>query len=157
MANQVVYHPITGVPEEYNEFLPPDSAEYRQWKASLEGETDHGKEPAENTEVEKKLPGGKVQKKKPLEVVVETTTRNKKKSITTIYGLEAFGVKLSEAAKACGKKFASGASVNKHTSGREQIDIQVSQLRKMSNKISVREMYRTSCRNFCSVCMQPRG
>ena len=126
MANQVVYHPITGVPEEFNEFLPPDSAEYREWKASLEGGDDNGKQPAaEQPEVEKKLPGGKVQKKKPLEVVLETTTRNKKKSITSIYGLEAFGVKLSEAAKACGKKFASGASVNKHASGREQIDIQV--------------------------------
>lgn len=124
-STEVVYHSITGIPEEYNEFLPHDCAEYKAWKASLEEGGSSEKEAAEKSEdVEKKLPGGKVQKKKHLEVVIETTTRNKKKSITTIHGLDAFGVKLSEAAKACGKKFASGASVNKTASGKEQIDIQ---------------------------------
>ena len=126
MANAVVYHPITGVPEEYNEFLPNDSVEYRQWKTSLgEGDTSSGKNMDSKVENEKKLPGGKTQKKVAREVVLETTTRNKKKSITTVHGLDAFGVKLSAAAKACGKKFASGASVNKTASGRERIDIQV--------------------------------
>ena len=33
----VEYDPITGVPAEFNEYLPPDSAEFKRWKASHEG------------------------------------------------------------------------------------------------------------------------
>lgn len=39
-------------------------------------------------------------------------------------GLEAFGVKLNEASKIFGKKFACGASVTKNASEKEQIEIQ---------------------------------
>lgn len=59
------------------------------------------------------------------QVVIETNTRNKKKMITTITGLELFGVKLSEASKVFGKKFACGCSVTKSATGSEQIDMQV--------------------------------
>lgn len=51
-------------------------------------------------------------------------TRNKKKSITSVHGLDKFGVKLSEASKVFGKKFATGASVSKSAEGKEQIDMQ---------------------------------
>ncbi|CAN6563796.1 unnamed protein product [Malus baccata var. baccata] len=60
----------------------------------------------------KRLPGGKIKKKKQ-EVTIEKVTRNKRKSITTVKGLELFGVKLSDASKKLGKKFATGASVVK--------------------------------------------
>ncbi len=59
------------------------------------------------------------------QVVLERNTRNKKKCITTISGLDAFGVKLGEASKLFGKKFASGASVVKNAEGKEHIDVQV--------------------------------
>lgn len=59
------------------------------------------------------------------QVVLERNTRNKKKCITTIAGLDAFGVKLAEASKLFGKKFASGASVVKNAEGKEHIDVQV--------------------------------
>lgn len=61
----------------------------------------------------------------PRQVVLERNTRNKKKCITTISGLDAFGVKLGEASKLFGKKFASGASVVKNAEGKEHIDVQV--------------------------------
>ncbi len=57
-------------------------------------------------------------------MIVDKNTRNKKKAITTVYGLDGFGVKLAEAAKLCGKKFASGAAVVKSPSEKDQIDIQ---------------------------------
>ena len=44
---------------------------------------------------------------------------------TTVTGLELFGIKLPEAAKAFGKKFACGCSVVKNAAGAEQIDMQV--------------------------------
>lgn len=39
-------------------------------------------------------------------------------------GLDTFGVKLSEASKLFGKKFATGASITKNAEGKEHIDVQ---------------------------------
>lgn len=123
----VEYDPITGVPSEFNEYLPQDSPEYKKWKASQEGPEALEKltlKDKEGNEIEKKLPGGKVKKKQKPQIVLETSTRSKKKSVTTVSGLDSFGVKLSEASKLFGKKFASGASVVKNAGGTEEIDIQ---------------------------------
>lgn len=80
---------------------------------------------AQTTVAEKKQSGGKAKKKAAQEVLITRAVRNKKKCVTTVAGLEHFGVKLSEAAKVFGKKFASGASVTKTATGGEEIDIQV--------------------------------
>ncbi|KAL0014971.1 hypothetical protein SO802_002040 [Lithocarpus litseifolius] len=72
----------------------------------------------------KRLPGGKIKKKEKQEVVIEKVIRNKRKCITTVKGLELFGVKLSDASKKLGKKFATGASVVKGPTEKEQIDVQ---------------------------------
>jgi density-regulated protein len=123
----VEYDPVTGIPSEYNEFLPHDSVEWKKWKAAQEGPEALEKltlKDAQGNEIEKQLPGGKVKKKQKAHVVIETNVRNKKKCITTVTGLDSFGVKLSEASKLFGKKFASGASVVKTADGKEQIDIQ---------------------------------
>jgi density-regulated protein DRP1 len=71
------------------------------------------------------LPGGKVKKKSKPQVVLESHTRQRKKCVTSVTGLEGFGIKLSDAAKLFGKKFACGASVVKTPTGGEQIDMQV--------------------------------
>ncbi|GKC69323.1 translation machinery-associated protein 22-like protein, partial [Tanacetum coccineum] len=70
---------------------------------------------APKQEPAKRLPGGKTKKKDKQEVIIEKVTRNKRKSITTLKGLDLFvlGVKLSDASKKLGKKFATGASVVK--------------------------------------------
>eukprot|EP01112_Ceratiomyxa_fruticulosa_P008532 TRINITY_DN2212_c0_g1_i2.p1 TRINITY_DN2212_c0_g1~~TRINITY_DN2212_c0_g1_i2.p1 ORF type:complete len:188 (-),score=51.49 TRINITY_DN2212_c0_g1_i2:69-632(-) len=70
------------------------------------------------------LPGGKVKKKDPLVVQICTSARNKRKFVTTVSGLEKFGIKLPDAAKLFGKKFACGASVVKDPTEKEEIDIQ---------------------------------
>lgn len=94
---------------------------------SLGGDGGSGTAPvlASTAAAEQKLPGGKVKKKSKPEVVLERNTRNKKKCVTTISGLDSFGVKHSEASKLFGKKFASGASIVKNAEGKEQIDVQV--------------------------------
>ncbi|WZZ30492.1 hypothetical protein YC2023_013893 [Brassica napus] len=61
----------------------------------------------------KRLPGGKLKKKERQEVIIEKVVRNKRKCITIVKGLELFGIKLSDASKKLGKKFATGASVVK--------------------------------------------
>lgn len=72
----------------------------------------------------KLMPGGKVKRAPQKEVVLERNVRNKKKCVTTVKGLDLFGVKLSDAAKKFGKKFACGASVVKDATGKEEIDVQ---------------------------------
>ncbi|XP_077211798.1 translation initiation factor SUI1 family protein isoform X2 [Tasmannia lanceolata] len=72
----------------------------------------------------KRLPGGKIKKKEKKEVIIEKVTRNKRKCVTIVKGLELFGVKLSDASKKLGKKFATGASVVKGPTEKEQIDVQ---------------------------------
>mmetsp|Transcript_11180 Transcript_11180/g.20232 ORF Transcript_11180/g.20232 Transcript_11180/m.20232 type:complete len:180 (-) Transcript_11180:1214-1753(-) len=133
MAEQVVpviveYDPITGVPSEYNEFLPHDTIEYKKWKAASEGpeglEKLTLKDKATGEEIEKQLPGGKVKKKQKAQILLQVAVRNKNKNTTSVSGLELFGVKLSEASKAFGKKFACGASVTKTPAGTEQIEMQ---------------------------------
>ena len=115
----------SGVPSEFNEFLPKDCEEFKKWKASLEGAVEGGIEKLtlEAKEKEKKASGKKKKKSVP-RVVLERNIRNRKKCITTISGLDLFGVKLNEAAKLFGKKFASGASVSKNAESKEQIDCQ---------------------------------
>ncbi|CDY67590.1 BnaAnng24720D [Brassica napus] len=61
----------------------------------------------------KRLPGGKLKKESKQEVIIEKVVRNKRKCITIVKGLELFGIKLSDASKKLGKKFATGASVVK--------------------------------------------
>ena len=134
----VVYDPVTGVPSEFNEFLPPECAEFKKWKASQEGPEALEKltlKDSHGNEIEKQLPGGKVKKKSKPQIVLETNTRNKKKCITTVTGLDSFGVKLSEASKIFGKKYACGASVVKTADGKEQIDMQGDFLGKLAELI----------------------
>merc|ERR1711968_124056 len=58
------------------------------------------------------------------EKCITRQTRNKRKAITTINGLDMFGVKLADAAKKFGKRFACGSSVVKTASNTEEIDVQ---------------------------------
>ncbi|KAI4344519.1 hypothetical protein L6164_011736 [Bauhinia variegata] len=88
------------------------------------GSDDGAASSAPKQEAVKRLPGGKVKKKEKQEVVIEKVIRNKRKCITTVKGLELFGVKLSDASKKLGKKFATGASVVKGPTEKEQIDVQ---------------------------------
>ncbi|KAI8476861.1 MAG: hypothetical protein J3K34DRAFT_381894 [Monoraphidium minutum] len=126
----VEYDPITGVPPEYNANLPTDTPEFKRWKAVQDGGAEAlaalslaeaGGDPAAAQAAAAAAAKGA---KSAPQIVLESATRNKKKCVTTISGLEGFGVKLSEAAKVFGKKFACGASVVKTAIGGEEIDMQ---------------------------------
>mmetsp|Transcript_14423 Transcript_14423/g.26584 ORF Transcript_14423/g.26584 Transcript_14423/m.26584 type:complete len:258 (+) Transcript_14423:53-826(+) len=73
----------------------------------------------------KELPGGKKKREKSPEVTVRKLTRGGRKCVTSITGLEGFGVKLDAAAKLFKKKFACGSSVVKGDAGQpDSVDIQ---------------------------------
>jgi len=82
-----------------------------------------GKKPADPN-----APAGSSGKKKeqaPAQIVIELNNRNKKKHITTVKGLELYGVDTAAAAKLFGKRFACGSSLKKSENGQPpQIEIQ---------------------------------
>lgn len=148
---QIIYCPVCSLPPEYCEFGPdfekckpwliknapelyPDLVKEEAAKAAeqlegleVSGDKKHiGGSTSELKQEEevKTLPGGKVKRKEKPEVVVEKVIRNKRKCVTIVKGLDVFGIKLSEASKKFGKKFASGASVVKGPTEKEQIDVQ---------------------------------
>ncbi|KAL2263429.1 hypothetical protein VTK26DRAFT_6812 [Humicola hyalothermophila] len=57
-------------------------------------------------------------------VSIKRIERNKRKFVTSVSGLEAFGLDLKKVAKDFGKKFATGSSVTKTPSGGEEIVVQ---------------------------------
>lgn len=57
-------------------------------------------------------------------VYIKRVERNKRKFVTEISGLEAFGLDLKKVAKEFGKKFATGSSVTKTAAGGEEITVQ---------------------------------
>jgi density-regulated protein len=57
-------------------------------------------------------------------VTVKRIERNKRKFVTAVSGLEAFGLDLKKVAKEFGKKFATGSSVTKTPSGGDEIVVQ---------------------------------
>ncbi|XP_059633111.1 translation machinery-associated protein 22-like [Cornus florida] len=150
---RVLYCGVCGLPAEYCEF-GPDFEKCKPWliqnvpdlypdllkeanskeadKVSdqlkstsiSEGKAPSGASSTSKQEEVKRLPGGKIKKKEKKEVVIEKLVRNKRKCITTVKGLELFGIKLSDASKKLGKKFATGASVVKGPTEKEHIDVQ---------------------------------
>ncbi|KAF7806729.1 translation machinery-associated protein 22 [Senna tora] len=109
---------------EANEKETDKVAEKLQNSNISSGVSDAAATSAPKQEEVKRLPGGKIKKKDKQEIVIEKVIRNKRKCITTVKGLDLFGVKLSEASKKLGKKFATGASIVKGPTEKEQIDVQ---------------------------------
>ncbi|KAI0307010.1 translation initiation factor SUI1 [Multifurca ochricompacta] len=63
-------------------------------------------------------------KKLASQVVIKRIERNKRKFVTSIRGLEAFGVDLKKAAKLFAQRFATGGSVTKNAAGIDEIVVQ---------------------------------
>jgi len=137
---------VCSLPPEYCEFGPsfekckpwllencPDlypqlkeEAELKKKMGSLSvGQSSSGskKDDSKKSEDVKMLPGGKIKKKEEPFVTVARTNRMKKKFITTVTGLDGFGVKLTDATKLFSKKFSCGSSVVKGDV-KDYIDVQ---------------------------------
>ncbi|ORY19401.1 RNA binding protein-like protein Tma22 [Clohesyomyces aquaticus] len=57
-------------------------------------------------------------------IMIKRIERNKRKYVTAVQGLEAFGLDIKKVAKDFGKKFATGSSVTKIPGGGEEITVQ---------------------------------
>ena len=119
---QVAYCPITGIPPEYNDYLPKDSDEFRKWKASqsagagdeaasavsagMEGlsvEAKEGEGPAASIPADAAEEKAKPSKKKKATkaVTIEANKRQKNKTTTVVTGLDLFDIKLAEVRGGC--------------------------------------------------------
>ncbi|KAF9516791.1 hypothetical protein BS47DRAFT_1371587 [Hydnum rufescens UP504] len=58
------------------------------------------------------------------QVTIKRIERTKRKHVTSIHGLEAFGVDLKKAAKLFAQRFATGSSVTKNAQGIEEVVVQ---------------------------------
>ncbi|KIY67241.1 density-regulated protein DRP1, partial [Cylindrobasidium torrendii FP15055 ss-10] len=65
-----------------------------------------------------------MKKKMSSQITIKRIERNKRKHVTAIHGLEAFGVDLKKVAKQLASKFATGASVTKNPQGQDEIVVQ---------------------------------
>jgi density-regulated protein DRP1 len=83
----------------------------------------------------KKSSSSKKKKGNVKEVVITRLSRNRRKMITNVVGLEKFDVDLKEASKAFGKKFACGCSVTKGATGKDELDLQGDYSEKMGELI----------------------
>jgi density-regulated protein len=64
------------------------------------------------------------EKRENSQVIIKRVERNKRKFVTEVSGLEAFGLDLKKVSKDFGKKFATGSSVTKNAAGGEEITVQ---------------------------------
>ena len=64
------------------------------------------------------------EKREASKVLIKRVERNKRKYVTAVSGLEAFGLDLKKVAKDFGKKFSAGSSVTKTPAGGEEIVVQ---------------------------------
>ncbi|KAJ2237218.1 Translation machinery-associated protein 22 [Coemansia sp. RSA 485] len=65
-----------------------------------------------------------LEKKMASKVVIRRVERNKRKRVTTVTGLEVFGVDLKKTAKEFANHFACGGSVSKNPQGQDEIVVQ---------------------------------
>jgi len=115
---KVTYDPVTGIPSEYNAFMPKDSNAHKKWRAHLSGtkcsQGDRKTEDlfsckGESLATTKQKSSGKGIG----EILLEKCTRKFKRLATLVSGLESFGISLDEAKRVFSKKFACSCTVLK--------------------------------------------
>lgn len=103
---------------------PPDALEAATSSLSLDAQKrahkDAAKKAAKAVLAEEKHASALASSK----IQIKRVERNKRKYVTAVSGLEAFGLDLKKVSKDFGKKFATGSSVTKTASGGEEIVVQ---------------------------------
>ncbi|KAF8632806.1 hypothetical protein AX15_001671 [Amanita polypyramis BW_CC] len=91
---------------------------------SIEAQSKLEKDVAEKEAKAEAKADAALKKKLASQIIIKRIERNKRKHVTAIVGLEAFGIDLRKAAKQFASKFATGASVTKNLQGQDEIVVQ---------------------------------
>ncbi|CAE7330631.1 TMA22 [Symbiodinium natans] len=135
-AVDVLYCPVCGLPPDFCQY-GPSWEKCKPWcienvphyYPELSGVSlEDAKKKAEELNAkgkEKLLPGGKVKREKSPRVNIRKLSRGGRKCVTSVAGLDMFGIKLDDVAKLFKKKFACGCAVVKgENTAPDTVDIQ---------------------------------
>ncbi|KAL2130511.1 hypothetical protein VTI74DRAFT_6323 [Chaetomium olivicolor] len=111
-------------PALYARIWSPEALEAATASLSLEAQERAAKDAAKKAAKAEAAEAKQADKLAKSVVTIKRIERNKRKFVTSVSGLEAFGLDLKKVAKDFGKKFATGSSVTKTPSGGEEIVVQ---------------------------------
>ncbi|KAK7430883.1 Translation machinery-associated protein 22 [Neonectria magnoliae] len=111
-------------PVMYDRIWSPEALEAATASLSVEAQKRAAKDAQKKTAKAEAAEAKQVEKLAKSMITIKRIERNKKKYVTVVIGLEAFGLELKKVAKDLGKKFATGSSVTKLPSGGEEIVVQ---------------------------------
>ncbi|KAL2756167.1 hypothetical protein ACRALDRAFT_2091621, partial [Sodiomyces alcalophilus JCM 7366] len=111
-------------PALYDALWSPEALEAATASLSLEAQKRANKDAQKKAAKAQAAEAKQADKLAKSHVVIKRIERNKKKFVTAVFGLEAFGLDLKKVAKDLGKKFATGSSVTKTPSGGDEIVVQ---------------------------------
>jgi density-regulated protein DRP1 len=131
----VQYSPFSGLPPDFCQFAPTWDKDkpwcmenFPQYYPELSGVSlEDAKKTAEDASAkskEKLLPGGKKKRDASPHISIRLLTRGGRKCVTTVNGLDGFGVDMEGVAKKFKKKFACGCAVVKDNAGCDMVEIQ---------------------------------
>ncbi|KAF8916704.1 translation initiation factor SUI1 [Mucidula mucida] len=108
----------------YAKYYSDEALEAKVKTLSLEAQKKIEKDTAKKEAKAEAKADAALKKKMASQVIIKRIERNKRKHITSIHGLEAFGIDLKKVAKQFASKFATGASVTKNAQGQDEIVVQ---------------------------------
>ncbi|KAI0197772.1 translation initiation factor SUI1 [Astrocystis sublimbata] len=111
-------------PSMYEQIWSPEALAAATASLSVEAQKRATKDAQKKAAQAEKAEQKQADKKANSIVTIKRVERNKRKYVTAVSGLEAFGLELKKVAKEFGKKFATGSSVTKVPSGGEEIVVQ---------------------------------
>ncbi|KAI1744369.1 density-regulated protein DRP1 [Xylaria scruposa] len=111
-------------PAMYEQIWSPEALEAATASLSVEAQKRAAKDAQKKAAQAEKAEQKQADKMANSVITIKRVERNKRKYVTAVSGLEAFGLDLKKVAKEFGKKFATGSSVTKVPSGGEEIVVQ---------------------------------
>ena len=121
--------PLSGMPIQFCKYSPYSDAE--KAAGGCIGYAASAGEPVDEEDAKLSKRKAKDQAKRKVKsektggnVIMEKVARSRKKCLTVVSGVDGYGLKLKDVAKAIAKKFAASATVSKRASGGEEIQVQ---------------------------------
>jgi len=111
-------------PDLYPKYYSEDALSAKVGTLSLEAQTKLEKDTAKKEAKAEAKADAEAKRKQAAKVTIKRVERTKRKHVTTIFGLETFGVDLKKASKLLAQRFATGASVSKNLQGQDEIVVQ---------------------------------
>ncbi|KAK0205256.1 translation initiation factor SUI1 [Desarmillaria ectypa] len=111
-------------PDLYEKYYSDEALQAKIGTLSLQAQEKLEKDTAKKEAKAEAKADAALKKKMASQITIKRIERNKRKHVTSVHGLEAFGVDLKKVAKQFASKFATGSSVTKNPQGQDEIVVQ---------------------------------